>query len=253
MMTGIQRKVLCLRQYAMPGVFQITLLLLVKCLYPQEDYFSLIQMEFTGVDPLGYIYFFSVGILLLFSSLEISILFQSIQGFFKRYCYLYGRISGNKRKKLAEFVLKRMIMDALYCMSIHLFSGIVVLYLEYWNGNFFIENMETAKRLLKVSSNLLVLESFHFITLIIWGSFIVLLNCLKIRRQYIWMLVCLLLCIAPLLQKHLIMIPFLPFDQNLCWSEQWGLKMLCMMILLLFQYILLTKGAYCPMGEENKS
>ena len=244
-MAGICRRYSFLLKYAVLAAFQMVFLRLLKCLYPEENYLQLIQMEFTGSDPLNHVYFFSVGVLLIFFSMEIYILFQSIQEVFIRYCYLYSRISGNRRKKLAVFVLKRIVISALLCTSIHLCSGFFLLCLE--NGKCV---LSAAK--LNTVVFLLYLEGLHLLTLLMWGGFIVIMNTVKVRRQYIWMTVCLVLCIVPVVQNRFITALFLPFDQNVLWYQQWQLKCLLVIITSFLQYYLLAADFYCPFGNNRR-
>ncbi|MGN0170790.1 MAG: hypothetical protein ACI39H_08545 [Lachnospiraceae bacterium] len=78
------------------------------------------------------------------------------------------------------------------------------------------------------------------------------MNTVKVRRQYIWMTGSLVLCIVPVMQNRFITALFLPFDQNVLWYQQWQLKCLLVIITSFLQYYLLAADFYCPFGNNHR-
>ena len=225
--------------YVVLFVLQIGLLWMSKLVYPQSGAVELIQMEFTGIDPFGNQYLFSIGILLLYSWLEIYILFQPINGFFIRYCYIYGRNPGIKKKRMAAFLSRNIIKEISKCIFIHMSCGGMLLLSEQFNRMLLSETQNQIQKLL-------CLEILHFMTLLIWGSFTIVLFYIKMRREYLWMINCLILCVSSIAQGKIVIIPFIPFNLYMGWEEQWMWKITIMIVMLSFQYCLLSKCCFQP-------
>lgn len=232
-------------KYVLLFILQMGLLLLLKTVYPQYSVIEWIQMEFTGIDPLGNRYLFSIGILLLCSWLELYVLFQPVNGFFTRYNYLYGRISGKRKKKLAAFVSGHIVKESLCCMLIHICCGGILFLLEQSRKT---AVMDMQSRI----QNFLCFEILHFMTLLIWGSFMILLFYMRIGGRYLWMIICLILCIAPIIQNHIVTLPLIVLNPYLTWGEQWAWKFISFAVMLFIQYSLVSRCCFYPVGKNEK-
>lgn len=242
-----------LKKYVVLFLFQILFLEYLKITYPSQGGTELIRMELTGANSSNHIYLFSVGVLLLFLGMELYVVFQPIRSFFKRYDYLYGRISANNKKKMAQFLSADILRKACCCILIHIISTLAICCVEIMQKNFHEIDMKYSGNSAEYLRTVWFYpEIFHLVTLLFWGGFMVMLFYLRLREKYIWMIVCLVLCIGAFIQSSSIIVPFIPFNPYLLWQEQAVWKIAAVLLILCLQYILVVKCKYYSVESGNK-